>query len=104
MKKVRRFSYLKPGRLILVPKQGLRARSVRLLKGARMDWHSTGEREELLLVIAGSVVVSVKYLAKSGRRIPLCFGEGIFLPKATMHTVMNKSGKMTTYLYITGRA
>lgn len=104
MANVRRFSFGRPGRLIIAPKRGLRARSVQLPNGARMDWHSTEAREELLLCFSGSLVVSVKGAAHRMRRISLRVGQGVFLPRATRHAVMNPSKRAAAYVYVTGRA
>ena len=54
---VRRVSYLRSGRLIPKAADGLRARSVLLRPGERMAWHSTGGREELLILLRGSLRV-----------------------------------------------
>ena len=104
MRGVRRFSFGRPGRLIVAPQRGLRARTVQLPKSARMAWHSTGRREELVLAIAGSLVVAVMDCADRMRRISLCAGEGVFLPRATRHAVMNASAQAASYIYVTGRA
>ncbi len=104
MRQVRRFSFGRPGRLIMAPERGLRARAVQLPKSARMAWHSTGRREEIVLVIAGSLVVAVMDCANRMRRISLSAGEGVFLPRDTRHAVVNKSAQAASYVYVTGRA
>ncbi len=104
MQRLRQFSYYRQGRLIVTPKKGLRARSVRLLPGARVDWHSTQEREELLLVIQGKVVLSVGRAMGKTQNKHLKQGQGIFLPKTTRHCVMNRSHRTSQYVYVTGRA
>ena len=105
MQRVRQFSYYRPGRLIVAPKIGLRARSVRLLPGARIDWHSTNkDREELLLVIQGEVDLSVGRAMGKTQNRHLKQGQGIFLPKTTRHCVMNHSRRASQHVYVTGRA
>ena len=104
MRKARAFSFHRPGRLILAPKNGLRARSVRLWPGNCMDWHSTGEREELLLVIHGEVAVSIELARGKTQNKPLKAGQGVFLPAATRHRVANSSRRVSRYVYVTGRA
>ena len=104
MQRVRRFYFHRPGRLILAPKKGLRARSVRLLPGARIDWHSTQDREELLLVIQGEVDLSVGRAMGKTQNRHLKQGQGIFLPKTTRHCVMNHSRRASQHVYVTGRA
>ena len=104
MQRARQFSYYRPGRLIVAPKKGLRARSVQLLPGARIDWHSTKDREELLLVIQGEVVLSVGQAMGKMQNKHLKQGQGIFLPKTTRHCVVNRSRHASQYVYVTGRA
>ena len=103
-RRIRRFSFLNPGRLIVAPKHGLRARSVRLSTGVGMDWHSTGKREELILVVGGRVEVSIKPASGKVRRIRLREGQGVFLPSATMHSVASRLSPASRYVYVTGRA
>lgn len=102
--RLRRFSFLKTGRLILSPKQGLRARAVRLAANQSMGWHSTHHREELLLVIQGKVVVEAMRGARRKRSIGLKNGEGLFIPKMTKHSVSNASGSAALYVYVTGQS
>ena len=95
-------SYRRPGRLMPRSERGLRARSVRLAAGTAMPWHSTEEREELLLVLEGRVRLDVR--APGGRVRPRTMREGscAFLPVRTPHHVVNPSGRAARYVYVTG--
>lgn len=95
-----RRSFRKPGRLILSRPRGLRARAVRLMPGRVMEWHTTGEREELLLGVAGRVRIDVG----TRRRIVLGAGQSLFLPRGTRHRVVNASRAAGVYVYVTGSA
>ena len=88
-----------------------------------MDWHTTGSREELLIVLRGRVRI---YTAKAQRRgakgakislrtlrdpaVILRFasfammrvGQGALLARRTPHCVVNRSGRPARYLYVTG--
>ena len=84
---------------------GLRSRAVVLRSGGVMDWHSTGLREELLLVIRGALQLEIE--APSARRIlrrSLRAGRSAFVPARTMHRVVNRSARSALYLYITALA
>lgn len=92
-------SYRKSGRLIPKREKGLRARSVALDAAAVMPWHTTGSREELLLVIAGRVRVELK----RGFRT-VAAGDSLFLPAQTAHQVVSRSKGIVRYVYVTGAA
>ena len=100
----RRASYLRAGRLVPKRPRGLRARSVRLAPGGIMDWHSTREREELLIVLSGTMRVQVARANGTTAGIRLRQGQTLFLPKATRHRVMNRTRATTDYIYVTGAA
>ena len=94
-------SYYRSGRLMPRSERGLRARSVRLAAGAAMPWHSTGGREELLLVLEGRVRLAVR--ASGGLVRPRMVREGscAFLPVRTPHCVVNPSRRAVRYVYVT---
>ena len=99
---IRRTSYLRPGRLIPRAIHGLRAGSVVLDPQQAMACHSTGTREELLIAVAGRLVVEARPSARETRRIAMQRGQALFLPRHTPHTVVNRSRARAAYLYITG--
>ena len=95
-------SYRKDGRLIPSRTHGLRAGAVTLTSGAVMDWHSTHEREELLISIAGRVSVECATSWRKTRRVLLQAGECLLLPHNTRHRVVNHGASPARYLYVTG--
>ena len=99
---IRRVSYRRPGRLIPQTAAGLRARTVQLKPGERMARHSTGQREELLIVLDGRLRVEAESPTKARRRLAVTDGQAVFLPKRTPHAVINASKARAMYLYVTG--
>ena len=76
---------------------------MRLRPGERVDWHSTGNREELLIGLDGVCELEVRQASrKSPRRLLLSTGQCIFIPRATPHRVINQSKAPACYLYVTG--
>ena len=100
---LRRISYLRSGRLIPRATRGLRAGSVALAPRETMPWHSTGVREELLITVAGRLVVEARPSPRATRRLAMRRGQAVFIPPHTPHTVVNHSRARAMYLYITGR-
>jgi quercetin dioxygenase-like cupin family protein len=100
---MRAVSYLRDGRLVPKRQGGLRAGSVRLAPGGLMPWHSTGDREELILVLAGRIEVHAK---RAGRRRTSAVPKGrcLFLPSRTEHAVLNRSRRPARYVYVTAAA
>ncbi len=101
MSGVRRRSYRRPGRVVPPTARGLRARTVRLQRGEIMEWHSTHQREELLIAFVGVVDVEVSTAAGTTRRFTVTSGECAFLPSETLHRVVNRSRRSASYLYVT---
>ena len=97
---VHRRSCLRKGRVVPAAARGLRAAVVVLPPGGVMDWHSTHAREELLVALAGRVRVEVRS-AHRLRRLTLKAGTCAFLPRHTLHRVVNQSSLMARYLYVT---
>ena len=96
-------SWKKPGRLIPNP-TGLRARAVRLKPGRGMDWHTTADRQEILLALEGVIVVRYKSSTGSERRMRLPAGRALFLPQGIEHCVQNFDADEALYVYVTGPA
>ena len=101
-RRIRHVSYLRSGRLIPKAAGGLRARSVGLRPGERMAWHSTGAREELLVMVRGCLRVDAETTPGRVRRLMVKSGEAVFLPQRTPHTVVNAFRAAARYLYVTG--
>ena len=68
-----------------------------------MDWHSTREREELLVMLEGRVQLELR-LSRRTSQVPLRAGECAWLPPHTLHRVVNRSAVPARYVYVTGRA
>jgi mannose-6-phosphate isomerase-like protein (cupin superfamily) len=68
-----------------------------------MPWHSTEDREELLIALAGRVHIEAEPSNGCSARIILKAGECAWLPSRTPHTVHNRSRNTARYLYVTGR-
>ena len=95
--------YRAPGRLLPKRRRGLRAGSVILRPGASMPRHSTKEREELIVALAGRVHIEVEDARGRRGHIALSEGRCVLLPPRTPHTVTNRSTRAARYLYVTGR-
>ena len=96
-------SYRKPGRLLPRRPQGLRGGSVLLRPREIMEWHTTGNREELLIVLVGRLQLEVQ----RPRRLTTCVakaGECVLIPQGLTHRVLNRSTTNVRYLYVTGSA
>ena len=89
----------RPGRLIPAPARGLKSRAVTLRPGQVMDWHSTQQREELILVLAGTLELQLRR-PSACRRIRA--GQSAFLPAQTLHRLVNHARLTARYVYITG--
>ena len=79
----------------------LRSRAVRLRPGARMAWHTTGAREELLIAVQGGVIVETRAQRRM-RRTALAGGYALFLPPHVEHQVVNVGRSPARYIYVTG--
>ena len=67
-----------------------------------MPWHSTGTREELIIVLRGRLTLQVRNRAGGIRCRQVAAGGAIFVPKATVHQLMNASRAAARYVYVTG--
>ena len=101
---VRRRPYGKAGRLLPRRPRGLRVGSVMLKPGGLMPWHSTKNREELLIVFAGSVRLELIGRSGAKRRIALPAGQCAWLARGTEHALVNDGTRIARYLYVTGAA
>ena len=93
-------SYHRAGRLVPLSARGLRARTVVLNAGQCMDWHSTHDREELLIALRGQVRVDVASSRITHHR-RLLAGHCLFIPQQTRHRVVNRSRRLAAYCYVT---
>ena len=100
MKAIRVVSSRRSRRLVPRGARGLRAGVVVLKPGGIMEWHSTRSREELLIMLAGRVQVEVE--GRSGRQhVGLNAGACAQLPQRTTHRIVNRSGRIARYVYVT---
>ena len=125
-------SLRRQGRVIPRRTDGMRAAVIALKPNAVMDWHSTGPREELLIVLAGRVQVHTakappkqrkeerknrkeKIFASFAKFRVFCgtgfcdvavirAGQCAFLPVKTWHRIVNRSERKARYLYVTAAA
>jgi quercetin dioxygenase-like cupin family protein len=97
---IRPKSFLKSGRLTSDSAKHLKSRSVKLASGEEMPRHTTGAREELIIVISGKILLLLEGEKKT-RSIALVSGKSIFIPKNTWHGVLNKSKSPARYVYVT---
>jgi mannose-6-phosphate isomerase-like protein (cupin superfamily) len=95
---VRVRSCLQTGRLLL-RRRGLRAGAVVLALGQSMDWHSTEEREELLILLSGRLQLEADTRPRS--RVALRAGQCAYIPPRTWHRVLNRTSASATYVYVT---
>jgi mannose-6-phosphate isomerase-like protein (cupin superfamily) len=81
--------------------EGLRAAVVVLKPGGCMAWHSTQAREEVLIPLAGRVVLETRTLRGRQRCHALSTVRCAYLPARTLHRVVNASSTEARYLYVT---
>ena len=96
-----RRSYQKPGQLIPSRAQHFKGRSIRLSPGRAIEWHSTRDREEVILVFRGSVSLEVRGPRSRIRSIALSKGRAAFLSPQVWHRVVNRSRRQAHYVYLT---
>ena len=100
MRVVRR-SLRRPGRIVPATAARLHGRLVILGPGRSVAWHSTGPREEVVIMIAGTARLEWLQAARL-RRATLAAGHSAFLPRQTTHRVVNRSRRPARYVYLTG--
>ena len=100
-RKIVRTSFHRPGRLVPPTARRMRARSVLLKPQQTMPWHSTGPREELLIVWAGTIRVETQPDATRLSGVTVRAGGCVFVPPQTVHQVVNRSPRPAQYVYVT---
>jgi len=73
----------------------MRSRVVVLGPGEEVGEHTTEDREELLVVLDGSIAL----IGPDGEH-PLNVGQAAFIPLATVHNVINRSKAPARYIYV----
>ena len=99
-----RTAFRAPGRIVPPQARALRGRCVVLAPGAVMPWHSTGKREELLILLRGRIEVQTRAAAGRVARRPLVAGDCAFVRLGTWHQVVNAARRPAQYLYVTASA
>jgi quercetin dioxygenase-like cupin family protein len=99
--KVVRVSWRREGPLARGVAKALRAGVVVLGPSGMMARHSTGEREELLIVLSGEVRLETE---RAPARLLLREGNGAFIPPGTWHRVVNRHRVSARYLYVTAKS
>ena len=94
-------SFLRAGRLTAADATGLRARSVHLQAGHQMPWHSTRDRQEMILILHGAVVLQYQGLGRRVYQRSLRAGRYGLLAPHTLHRVLNSTRHMAHYVYVT---
>ena len=69
--------------------------------GESVPWHSTGAREEVLIVLEGALQLERGRGRRAPRVIRLPAGCCAFLPQSVAHRVVNRSKRRVRYLYLT---
>ena len=109
VKGLTRTSFLRAQRVVPPSALSLRARSVMLKQGSSMPWHSTHNREELIIVLRGHVQLETQPRpqppADGGagriRTTTVRAGQCAFLPSYTVHQIVNRSRRQARYVYVT---
>ncbi|MBI2884660.1 MAG: cupin domain-containing protein [Candidatus Omnitrophica bacterium] len=97
--RILRRSVQRAGRIIPTAARHLRGRAVTLKPGDVMPWHSTGAREEVIIVLAGRL--ELRLADGAGRTRRVAAHQCVFLPMRTRHSVFNAARAPVRYLYIT---
>ena len=98
--RVVRRSWQKPGCLV-PPSARLRSRAMHVAPGEMVEWHSTDEREELLLVVSGTLLLDVETPAHRRAAREVQAGGAVYLPSHVRHRVRNQSRRRLVYVYVT---
>ena len=80
--------------------KSLRSGLVTLLPGKDVGWHSTGEYEELLIILDGTG----KLLARVFEDIDISSGQIAYNPPGTEHNVVNTGTLPLKYIYVVAPA
>lgn len=91
----------RPGKLVPPAARRLKSRAIRLRTGQAVDWHTTGVREELIIVLAGAVRLEVRASVRRLRTTSVSAGWCAFVPHRVWHRVVNRSARPAHYVYVT---
>ncbi len=99
--RVSRRSLRRSGRVVPAHANQFRGRVIRLRPGKSVAWHSTGPREEMLILLAGSVRLEYQPRRAAVRTMALGEDSCAFLSSGTIHRVVNRSTRNARYVYLT---
>ena len=101
MGRIIRCSYALARKLIPPSAAYFKGRSMRLRRGEAVSWHTTGTREEVLIVLRGAAAVEYDRAPHRRARARVRAGECAFIPRHTRHRVRNPFPTPLRYLYFT---
>ena len=79
---------------------GMRSGYVRLLAGATMGWHTSGQNEESLVILQGQGQAMIE-----GRpSMPFTAPAMVYIPPATRHNIKNTGTDPPQYVYVVANA
>jgi mannose-6-phosphate isomerase-like protein (cupin superfamily) len=84
-----------PGLVTPEDAKRMRSRVVVLEPGKEVGEHTTEDREELLIVLEGKVVL----VGPDGEH-PIVPGQAAFIPLGTLHNVINRTKVPARYMYV----
>jgi len=79
---------------------GMRSGFVRLLSGATVGWHTTGEHEESLVILQGQG----EALIEGHTNEPFTAPAVVYIPPATRHNIKNTGREPLQYVYVVSSA
>jgi len=79
---------------------GMRSGFVRLVTGASVGWHSTGQNEESLVILKGNGQALIE--GQAPREIAAA--QLVYIPSGTRHNVTNNGSEPLEYVYIVAPA
>ena len=74
---------------------------MKLKPGQAIEWHTTGPREEVLVILGGAIRLELMPRPARHRSLTLRAGRCAFLPRGLRHRVLNRSRRLAHYLYFT---
>jgi mannose-6-phosphate isomerase-like protein (cupin superfamily) len=86
---------------LVPPSARLRSRAMHVAPGGAIEWHSTDEREELLLVLSGTLSLEIETPQRRRALRRLAAGAALYLPSRVRHRVRNRSRRRLVYVYVT---
>ena len=73
----------------------IRSRVEVLQPGKEIGEHSTGGKEEIIIVLEGEATITIE-----GGEATVCDGFALFIPEGKVHNVSNKGSVPLRYMYV----